>query len=135
MTISYIAVYNFTNGEILWVTDMLPEEADAQVAALSSMNLDWVEAGDKIDTGTNWVVSGAVAERPVIAGFDTLAIAADDTDVATLDLEEPFTAVIDGVEYEVATGLLELASPMPASYTVVITHWPYQDFTATVVAT
>lgn len=133
MTIGYIATYRYTDGEILWVTDMKPEEADHQVAALPDMFLDWVSVDGRIDTHTNWVVGGVVTPRPVLA-FDKLEISADDVDVAVLDAGETFTAVIDGIEHTITGGLLEISSPMPASYQISIRLWPYQDFDATVVA-
>lgn len=80
------------------------------------------------------IVDGAPAERPTLIGFDKLAITADGIDTATLALGEPFTATIDGVSHEISDGVLEIASEMPATYRVVIRHWPYRDFEAEIVA-
>lgn len=78
--------------------------------------------------------------RPTLTGFDKQAIAADDTDAATLHLPEPFTAEIDGTEYRIdepnAAGVYELAitSAMPATYKVAIRHFPFLDFETEITA-
>ena len=97
----------------------------------SDLDLDYVDlTGDEI----------MVRRRPVLAGFDKLLIAADDTAAATLHLPEPFTAEIDGTEYRIdepnAAGVYELAitSAMPATYKVAIRHFPYLDFETEITA-
>lgn len=140
MTLSYIVTYRTSDGAIVWVTDMKPEEADHQVEALASMDLAWVPAPDRLDTALWYVSGGELVPRPVLA-FDKLAISADDTDAAVLSLTVPFEAEIDGQVFQIdeADGagdyVLELSSPMPATYRVRVRLWPYQDYDAEVVAT
>jgi hypothetical protein len=126
-----LCVYEIATGLVRWNTTC-PDGMES-VQTEDSEELDHIVVESEVNGRTHYVLSGVLTARPVIA-FDTLAIDADDTDVATVDLEETFNATIDGVDHVITGGLLEIASPMPASYSVVIRHWPFQDFAATVVA-
>jgi hypothetical protein len=82
----------------------------------------------------------SLAKRPQPAGFDKLAITADGVDAATLTIDVPFVAEIDGVEYPVDSvndaGVYELAltADTPATYTVKVTAWPYLPLKAEITA-
>lgn len=86
---------------------------------------------------TQYVLGGSVVPRPVLA-FDKTSIAADDTDTATLTgLPDPCTVSIDGTEYEVTGGTLEITSALPAIYQIEITDeaaFPAQAFSGVVEA-
>jgi hypothetical protein len=86
-----------------------------------------------IDGDLEYIKDGKVTERPVLT-FDKLEITADDTDVARLEVGQPFVAEIDGETYEIQSGILELTSPMPARYRVRILQFPYRDLDVEVVA-
>ncbi|MFO1141185.1 MAG: hypothetical protein U1E59_02150 [Amaricoccus sp.] len=119
-------VYDLATGAVRRSGAASPEDAALQAGDGEAVILE------AVDAGTHYLVSGTPTPRPVLA-FDTLAVAADGVDSATLLLPGPFVAVIDGVAYEL-TDLLEIASDMPATYRVVIRHFPWRDFRAEIVA-
>lgn len=110
-----------------------------QIGVCPAGDLEMQAIGMSVLQGTadlelDYVVNGEVVRRPDLPGFDKLTIQADDTDAAVLDLGEPFVATIDGTDYEVVDGCLEITSPMPAIYEVEINHFPYLPYKAKVVA-
>lgn len=94
-----------------------------------------VEDGDT-DFDLHYVVEGERAARPAFpVDFDKTEILADDTDVATMSgLPQPCVVKVDGEEYIVSDGVLEISSPMPATYVVEIDHWPYLPYRTEIVA-
>ena len=83
---------------------------------------------------THYVRDNEIVPRPLNPGFDKTRITADGIDSARLDLGRPFVSVIDGTPHEVADGVLEITSPMPATYTVQVNAFPYQDYQTEIVA-
>lgn len=81
-----------------------------------------------------------VRRRPTVPGFDKLALSADGVDAAILSLPVPFVITVDGVPHAVDTpddaGLyaVTIDSAMPATYAVTVEAWPYQPYTAEIVA-
>ena len=72
--------------------------------------------------------------RPTLAGFDRLAIKADNKDAATLNLPIGGIVVVDGVEHECPPGPLVFVADSPGTYTFSASLFPYLDFAAEVVA-
>lgn len=72
--------------------------------------------------------------RPVLQGFDKLAIRVDNTDAATMLIPVACKAIVDGVEHDLAAGPLVFTADSPGTYTFSIKQFPYQDFATTVVA-
>ena len=123
------------DGKILW-----EEQAPEGYAADPPFGLNALVVDESADASISWISEGEVAARPILPGFDKLAIAADDLDQATLALDVPFAARIDGQAFEVAEPdgegnyVLALTSPMPAVYRVRVSLWPYRDYVAEVTA-
>lgn len=90
---------------------------------------------ERIDVDANPPVT---VPRPVLT-FDKTTIAADDTDVAALaGLPDPCVVVIDGTAQTVTGGVLEIASPLSATYRVRISDeaaFPAQALDVEIVAT
>lgn len=132
--------YDAATGRILGTINCA--ESDAELNKELYPEDAWIEGG--AEHGFHWVDITreplGIWPRPSMAGFDKLEIAADDAEAAVLTLPEPFTAEVDGVEYQIDVandaGEYELAitSAMPASYRVTITHFPYLDYSAEIVA-
>ncbi len=120
-------VYDAATGAVLRTGNAAPDDAALQ----ASGDGEAVYLA-RLDARTEYLPDGVATARPTLS-FDTLTIAADDTETATLELPGAFTALIDGVAYELED-TLEIASDMPATYSVVIRHFPYQDFAAEIVA-
>ena len=84
----------------------------------------------------HYVSDGVVTDRPLLpVSVSKTEIEADDVDVAMIEgLPQPCTVKVDGIDYVVEEGVLEIGSPMPATYTIEIDHWPYLPFKTEVVA-
>lgn len=95
---------------------------------------DVVLLAGRVSSRTHYVREDAIVPRPLNPGFDRTCITADGADAARLDIGRPFTARIDGTSHEVTDGVLEITSPMPATYTVQVSAFPYQDYEVEIVA-
>lgn len=95
---------------------------------------DVVLVAGPVTSQTHYVVNDALAPRPLCPVFDRVQIRADGIEAARLDLGQPFSALVDSVPYEVADGVLEIATAMPATYKVRVCAWPYQDYEVEIVA-
>lgn len=117
---------------------MNPICVDTHRIVVSEEGQDIVECGLEVFQETDYVLNGVIVQRPILA-FDKTSIAADDTDTATLaGLPDPCTVSIDGTEYEVTGGTLEVTSPLPATYHVEITDenaFPAQALNVEITAT
>lgn len=82
-----------------------------------------------------------VRRRPINPGFGKTRITADGVDSAKLSLPSPFVITVDGVSHAVSTPddaghyTVTIDSDMPASYAVAVEAWPFQPYTAEIVAT
>lgn len=84
----------------------------------------------------DYVVGGAVVQRPTLPSFDKTSILANGSDTATLSgLPDPCTVLVNGQEYIVTGGTLELDAGYPGTYRVEIRHFPYRDFVQEIIAT
>jgi hypothetical protein len=87
-----------------------------------------------VDMDTNYIVDGALAERPVFAAPDEIEIIADGSDSASFSIPDPCALRIDGVDHVVEGGQLSISSDMPAEYVIELVQWPYVEKTVKVVA-
>lgn len=133
-----LAVYEISTGLIRWNTSCPDGMEGVQTEDLEE--LDHIVVTEEANGRTHYVSGGVLTARPALT-FNKLAIDADDVDAAVLSLTVPFEAEIDGQVFQIdeADGagdyVLELSSPMPATYRVRVRLWPYQDYDAEVVAT
>jgi hypothetical protein len=93
-----------------------------------------------VDPAAQYVVNGAVVDRPALPLFDRTTIAAGGTDAAVLAVDRPFTATVDGTAQAVDTAdpdgvyRLEFTALVAAEYRVAIDAWPYLPASFTVTA-
>lgn len=120
-------VFDTATGAVLRTGNAAPEDAALQASGAGEAAILV-----RVDGRTAYLPGGVVTLRPTLA-FDKLTIAADGEDSATLLLDGVFVALIDGVPHAIEDAL-EIASDMPASYRVEITHFPYRDFVAEITA-
>ena len=117
-------------GRIL-VSREMPRDEFSE--ALIPEGVQAIETDLHVDPLLAYVVEGAVVARPDLPSFDKVEIRADGEDAATLVLPEPMIVAVDGVPHG-PTDRIEIASPMPSTYRVTITHFPFRDFAADIVA-
>lgn len=101
-------------------------------AALAQLNAQQYADAEyftiKPDPDLHYISGGNLLDRADLPEFDKTNITADDLDTATLSgLPTPCDVAIDGVTETITDGVLEIISPMPATYLVeidIVTHKP-----------
>lgn len=109
--------------------------ANAIERQVMSSNEAVLEGGEVTAIDDGYVVDGEIVPRPTIT-VSKMQIAADDVDAAIIEnLPDNCRVVIDDAEYTVQGGRLEITSPMPATYRVVVPeHFPWRELTVEIVA-
>lgn len=139
MSIAFLVAYRTDTGEIVAAaarplasvsaaTLMEGVPPDTPPALLSVLSSDRFH-----DPAREYVQDGEIVDRPALPAFDTLEILADGEDTATLSLPELMIVKIDGVEHG-PTDLIEIVSDMPATYAVLVEHFPYLPLNAEISA-
>jgi len=91
----------------------------------SSRNLSIVEG--KADFYTQYIVNGIPTNRPTFATFDKTSVqVGEDTTLA--GLPDPTTVTVNGVTHTVTDGEFILAPTSAGKFTVVVSAWPYLDY-------
>lgn len=126
------AVYEVASGRIVSV-GAASDLAGARLQGHRSGE-DVILLAEGIESSTHYVVDEAIALRPVCPSFDRLAIAADGLDTARLDVGRACICLIDGVSHEVADGVIEITSTVPAIYRVGVRAHPYRDYDVEITA-
>lgn len=126
-----VLVHDSTGRPLRWTS--VPALAPGE--SLLVVQADGMTLGNLV-TAPLMVSGGTLVPRPQLAGFDRLAIAADGMDAATLaGLPEGAQAWVDDVPCAIPPdGTLRIAATMPATYSVRVIAWPYQDYHAEIVA-
>lgn len=78
-----------------------------------------------------YVVDGVVTPRPEFVLNKTTITANDIDEAVILDVPDPITVWLDNVETEITGGEIRLSSAVEWSCSLIIDHWPYKKFEAT----
>jgi hypothetical protein len=84
------------------------------------------------------VVDREAVPRPLLpAAVSRQRVAADGMETAIISIRgvKRCKFRIDGIEHETTDGMIEISSPMPATYIVEIDHWPFLPWRAEIKAT
>jgi len=83
-----------------------------------------------VDQLGSYVWGGELLPRPELPAVVSATEApADDTAACTISgLPDPVVVKIDGEPHTITGGVLELTSPVAATYRLEVTHWPYLDW-------
>jgi hypothetical protein len=124
--------YHILTGLIRQVMDISPDEANLyEEPGWSVMAVDAPPT-----LSTDYVLGGTVTPRPTLPAFDKTSILANGTDTATLStLPDPCAVTVNGVEFSITGGTLELDADYPGTYRVEIRQFPYRDFVQEIIAT
>lgn len=79
-----------------------------------------------------YIHNGEVMPRPTLEGFDKTSIAPDGIDTATMIVPPGCVANVNGEDYVIDDGTLEIVAAYPGLYVVKINHWPFMSFEETV---
>lgn len=80
------------------------------------------------DLTNSYIHNGVVTPRPTLEGFDKTSIAPDGLDTATMIVPPGCVANVNGEDYVVDDGVLEIGSTYFGLYVVKIDHWPFMPF-------
>lgn len=125
-------VFEVQTGRIIQSMSISP-------AALEIAQSDLAQGSDiaegQGDFMADYVKNGQIVPRPIITISKT-EIVADDVDAAVIEnLPDICDIFIDGVEYTVQGGRLEITSAMPATYKVFVPErFPRRELTVEIVA-
>jgi hypothetical protein len=121
------------NGRILFCGNC--DDSVLHMAEQEAMDKGALFLTEQSDFHKDYVLNGKVMPRPTPV-LDKSQIAADDADTATISgLPDPGTVIIDGETYEIAGGVLEITSPMPATYQIEVPEqFPWLPLEVEVVA-
>lgn len=125
------AVYDTATGRILRYG-----ACPAEQVALQSRVGQWallLPACSPSPVG-HYVADGVLVPQTVLAGFDTLTIAADGVARAVMVVPDPCEVWIDDVLHRVAGGVLALTADHPGVYVVTIDHPRHLPFEARITA-
>lgn len=86
-------------------------------------------------TLTHYVVDGAIVARPALPAWNKTSITADGVDTATMNVGVPAKVSVNGVDYDVPGGVIEIISNVPATYQVVVEAFPFISATFEIEAT
>jgi hypothetical protein len=100
-----IVFYIEESGEIVDVADYLDEAGDDEIAADQPAGCVWIE-GDA-DPDTDYVVAGAVAERPDFGAQDVYHVDADGVVRTLFTMPDPVTVTYKGEEYSAGDFLVD----------------------------
>lgn len=135
MSVVTVAIYDLSDGRILWTTTC--QEENVAYQEHPDIPSGRVECSEAVNGQDHYVdTSGevpAIVDRPTLA-FDKTEIVADGVDVAKLVLPDPCNVEIDGVVHTIEGGLLELTATVPARYRVRVDQFPYRQLDVEIVA-
>lgn len=101
-----------------------------ELADLRARGELFLKVPDDAAFGSNYIVDGALAARPVASiTINRTEIPADKrSKVKIAGLPDPCTIFIDGEPVTVEGGLLELTADMPAIYSIVFDSFPFMPW-------